>query len=85
MRTRIVKIGNSQGIRIPRALLEQTGLAGEIEIVVEGDTLVIRRAAQPRQGWGTAFREATDESEGLLDPPVATAWETSEWEWTDDG
>ena len=32
MRTRIVKIGNSQGIRIPKALLAQTDLHGEVEI-----------------------------------------------------
>jgi antitoxin MazE len=32
MKTRIVAIGNSQGIRIPKPLLEQTGLFGEVEI-----------------------------------------------------
>ena len=31
MKTRIVRIGNSQGIRIPKALLEQAGLQGEVE------------------------------------------------------
>ena len=35
MKTRIVSIGNSQGIRIPKLLLEQTGLSGEVEIRAE--------------------------------------------------
>lgn len=44
IRTRIVKIGNSQGIRIPKLLLEQSGLGAEVEVNVEGDHLVIRPA-----------------------------------------
>jgi antitoxin component of MazEF toxin-antitoxin module len=45
MKTHIVRIGNSQAVRIPKALLEQAGLSGEVEIRVEGNSLVIRAAA----------------------------------------
>ena len=55
MRTRIVRIGNSQGVRIPKPLLEETGLAGEVEIEAHDDTLVIRGAHPPRSGWDAAF------------------------------
>jgi antitoxin (DNA-binding transcriptional repressor) of toxin-antitoxin stability system/antitoxin component of MazEF toxin-antitoxin module len=48
MKARIVRIGNSQGIRIPKPLLEQTGLADDVELEVEGDCLVIRAAGRPR-------------------------------------
>ena len=44
MKTRIVRIGNSQGIRIPKPLLEQTGLRGEVEISAQDDSLIIRPA-----------------------------------------
>jgi antitoxin (DNA-binding transcriptional repressor) of toxin-antitoxin stability system/virulence-associated protein VagC len=44
MKTRIVRIGNSQGIRIPKVLLAETGLEGEVEIEVHGAELVIRPA-----------------------------------------
>ena len=37
MKTRIVRIGNSQGIRIPKPLLEQTGLHDEVEVSVQDD------------------------------------------------
>lgn len=57
MKTRIVRIGNSQGIRIPKSLLEQTGLRGEVEISAQDDSLIIRPARQPRTGWAAAFRE----------------------------
>ena len=44
MKGRIIRMGNSQGIRIPKALLDQTGLSGEVEISAEGNALVIRPA-----------------------------------------
>jgi len=44
MKAHIVRIGNSQGIRIPKLLLTETGLEGEVEIEVRGTHLVIRAA-----------------------------------------
>jgi antitoxin MazE len=57
MKTRIVRIGNSQCIRIPKPLLEQIGLEGEVEITAEGRSLVIRLVRKPREGWAVAFQE----------------------------
>jgi len=59
MKTCIVPIGNSQGIRIPKLLLAQTGLEGEVEIEVRGGELVIRAAGAPRAaGEPGVVREA---------------------------
>ena len=82
IRTRIVKIGNSQGIRIPKLLLEQSGLNAEVEVEVEGDRLVIRPAPSQRVGWDAAFAamaEARDDS--LLDDLTSTAWDADAWDW----
>lgn len=84
MKTRIVRIGNSRGIRIPKPLLEQTGLRGEVEIVADNGSLIIRPAAKPREGWAEAFREMAKRGEdALLDPdvPSLTSWDEEEWEW----
>ena len=56
MKTRIVSMGNSRGVRIPKPLLERAGLSGEVEITVEDGAVVIRRARKPRAGWAKAFR-----------------------------
>ena len=56
MKVRIVKIGNSQGIRIPKPLILQAGLKGEVELEVEDDRLVISRKGKPRMKWAEAFR-----------------------------
>ena len=84
MKTRIVRIGNSQGIRIPKPILEQAGLQGEVELLVENSSLVIRPIKKPREGWAQAFQEMARRGEdALLDPdvPSLTSWDEEEWEW----
>jgi len=83
MKTRIVRIGNSQGIRIPKPLLEQTGLAGEVELEVQDSTIVIKPVGLPREGWDEAFSEMAERGDDeLLDPIVVDAeWADSEWTW----
>jgi antitoxin MazE len=83
MKARIVKIGNSRGIRIPKPLIAQTGLKDEVEITVEENRLVISSAERPRAGWVEAFREmARRGDDALLDSDrIGTKWDEEEWEW----
>jgi len=84
MKTRIVRIGNSQGIRIPKAILEQTGLKGDVEISPEADSLVIRPVKKPRAGWAARFQEmARLGDDTLLDDivPGMSSFDEDEWEW----
>ena len=83
MKTRIVPIGNSQGIRIPKPLLEQTGLSGEVEIRAEDEALVIRPVKGTRAGWAAAFRAMAERGDdALLDEgPGLSDWDEGEWEW----
>ncbi|MGB9641556.1 MAG: AbrB/MazE/SpoVT family DNA-binding domain-containing protein [Anaerolineales bacterium] len=55
IRSKLVKIGNSRGIRIPRIVLEQAGLTDEVEMKVEGNKLIIQAPRSPRQGWEEHF------------------------------
>jgi antitoxin MazE len=83
MKTRIVKIGNSKGIRIPKPLLDQAGLEGEVEIQARQDSLVIRRGRKPREGWSKAFREMACAGDDKLmdDVPNLSSFDEAEWEW----
>jgi antitoxin MazE len=84
MRTRIVKIGNSQGIRIPKPLIEETGLQGEVDLRVEDHSLVISRVREVREGWDQAFQGMAERGDdALLDPeaPSLTGWDEAGWEW----
>ncbi len=85
MKARIVRIGNSRGVRIPKPLLDQSGLGEEIEIEALAGQIVIRAAERPRQGWEEAFRSmAAHGDDVLLDPDVVGSpeWDDEEWEWS---
>ncbi len=84
IKTRLVKIGNSQGIRIPKVLLDQIGLTNDLELEVEGDHLILRPARRPRDGWEGQFRHmAANGDDVLLDPDhgANAAWDAEEWVW----
>lgn len=82
MKAQIIQIGNSQGIRIPKMMLEETRLSGEVELEVHADGLLIRSVQKPRGNWDAAFKALADADD---DQPVtavpATAFESKEWKW----
>jgi antitoxin MazE len=55
VKTRIVKTGNSQGIRIPKPVLEQLGFVEEVELEIQPDQLIVRLPHTPRQNWEQKF------------------------------
>lgn len=83
MKTRIVQIGNSKAIRLPKVLLEESGLGEYVEIRVEGNHLIIEPAERPRAGWDRAFAEmARAGDDSLLDTELTPyPWDETEWEW----
>ena len=82
MKTRLVRIGNSQGIRIPKTLIEQSGLQDEVEVTMKGNSLIIRPASNPREGWAEAFEKmARSGGDALLDAEVVNDFDKAEWEW----
>ena len=82
MKTRIVRIGNSCGVRLPKLLIEEAGLGEEVELRVVETGLLIERAQKTRAGWAAAAALIQARGEGgLLDQPLATEFDDSEWEW----
>lgn len=81
-KTRIVRIGNSQGIRIPRALLEQAELSEEVELHAQPGRLIVRAARRPRAGWAEAAQAMRERGQDtLLDEPTPTRFDQDEWTW----
>ena len=85
IRTRIVRIGNSQGVRIPKALIEQAGLRDDVEIRLDDSRLIISAARHPRSGWQDAFQampEQHDDAPRLeADVLAPSEWDLTEWQW----
>ena len=81
---KLVAIGNSRGVRIPKAMIEQVGLADEVELEVVDGAIVIRRKRRPREGWAEAAKLLAERGEEL--PPeildtTETEWMRDHWRW----
>jgi antitoxin MazE len=83
MKTNLIAIGNSRGIRIPKPLIEQCGLADEVEIDVRDKSIVIYSPRKSRDGWDKAFAQMARLKDDTLrdgsDKP--SRWDSEEWEW----
>ena len=83
MQARLVRIGNSRGVRIPRAMIETAGLGDVVDLVVEDGVVLIRRTESPRAGWDEAFAEMAARADDVLldgDDLTASEWDRQEWE-----
>lgn len=85
MRVKLIAIGNSKGVRLPKALIRQCGLSDELDLEVEHGKLVLRAAHAPRAGWDEAFAKMrARQDDELLDAGTThlpTKWEETEWRW----
>ena len=81
-RTRIIQIGNSKGIRVPKVLLEQAHLLDEVELQAEHGRLIVRAGRSARAGWAEAARVMRARGDDqLLDRPTSSQFDEKEWRW----
>lgn len=86
VRQRIVRIGNSRGVRLPAQVLAlaQISEGDEVELSVEPGQIVMRSARRVRDGWGERFAEMARNGDDRLvdgDQLTASSWDDEEWEW----
>ena len=82
VRTRIVQIGNSNGIRVPKMMLEHAQLPDEVELESEQGRLIIRAARGARAGWAEAAKRMRERGEDrLLDAAISSHFDEEEWRW----
>ncbi len=58
MKTKLVQIGNSRGVRLPKPLIQQANLGDDVELQVQNDRIIISSVRHPRSGWAAAARQA---------------------------
>ncbi len=88
MRAKLVRIGNSKGVRLPKLILEESGLPEDIEIKVEDNRVVLMPARKhPREGWAEDARRMVangdDEDWSDWDNMSSEALE-EDWVWPED-
>ncbi len=83
MKIDIIQIGNSQGIRIPKAIIEQCGLKGTVTVEVEDKKIIISATKKARSGWEESFKlmaQAGDDK--LLEPEIfSLSSDEKDWKW----
>ena len=81
-KTRIVRIGNSRGIRVPKLLLDRADLPEEVELRAEPGRLVVSAVTRARSGWAAKARSMRRRGEDvLLDDSTSTQFERTDWRW----
>ena len=81
-RTRIVQIGNSKGIRVPKVLLEHAQLPDDVELQADKGRLIVRAARGPREGWATAAKAMHARGDDqMLDGGTSSRFDDKEWRW----
>lgn len=91
LKGKLVRIGNSRGVRLPKAVIEQAGLTENVRITVEGDQVIIRSKPDrnPRADWDEQMKKAiaehgnelSAEDREWLDAPLNPEFDAKEWTW----
>ena len=83
MRAEIIRIGNSRGLRIPKAILEQCGMKTSVDLRIKDHSLIITPSEDPRAGWEESFKlMAQNKDDTLLDEEsLSHAVDEDEWQW----
>jgi antitoxin MazE len=82
MKAKLVQIGNSRGIRLPKPMIVEAKLNDEVDIHVKEGAIIITSSSTRRSGWAKAAKQLHDsKDDGLLDDGTATAFDEIEWKW----
>ena len=78
----VVQIGNSRGVRLPKAILDQLEISDKVDMEVENSQIILKPVPhQPRQGWDAAFSKMKDEGDDKLLLAYESGTQSFEWEW----
>ena len=72
MKTKLIKVGNSYGVRLPKTLIEECGFKEDLNLTVRQGAVVITPVIPPRLGWKELFQDEASEN------PIKSE---GEWEW----
>jgi antitoxin MazE len=85
MKTKLIRIGNSQGVRIPKPLIEESGITDEIEMILRDDEIVLRSAETTRKNWEASFEKMAEQDDDIIldqkEIQKQSEWDEVEWTW----
>ncbi len=81
MLSKVIKVGNSKGIRIPSVFLKKCNIEDQVDIEVKGNTIIIKPFQNPRVGWDEAMKIMHNNGDDNLIMDSNIDAEMDDWEW----
>ena len=84
IKVKIIRIGNSKGIRLSKSLIEQYDMKDEVILEPKKDSIVLRPVENPRAGWDKSFEKMRLRGDDKLldiDTELESEWDEEEWQW----
>ncbi len=85
MKTKIIRIGNSQGVRIPKPLIVNSGITEDIEMILRDNEIILRPIDTVRKDWEASFQKMAEQGDDVLldqkETDKPSEWDNSEWTW----
>ncbi|MCJ7611313.1 MAG: AbrB/MazE/SpoVT family DNA-binding domain-containing protein [Candidatus Aminicenantes bacterium] len=80
MKSNLIKIGNSKGVRITSSIIKECELGNEIEIKVVDKKIIIEALKEPRSNWAGSFEKMHKNKEDILIAESSNSFD-KDWEW----
>jgi antitoxin MazE len=82
MKAKLVQIGNTRGVRLPKPMIEEAGLEDDVDIHVKEGSIIITSNLKQRNGWAESAKQLHNRNEDILiDSTAPTAFDENEWKW----
>ncbi len=66
MKVGVIKIGNSKGIRLEKAILKKYKIYDSVELVLEKEHIILKPIHTPRKGWEKSFKKMHEKGEDRI-------------------
>ena len=84
IKVKIIRIGNSKGIRLSKSLIEQYNMKDEVLLEAKKNSIVIRPVENPRADWEKSFKKMRLRGDDVLlddGTELDSEWDQTEWQW----
>jgi len=82
MKARLVRIGGSRGLLLPRAFIEKAGIKDEVEVTLREGALVVKSTEHPRAGWEAAVNLLLERGEDhVIEETPVLRFDDRAWKW----
>ena len=84
IKVKIIRIGNSKGIRLSKSLIEQYNMKDEVLLEAKKNSIVIRPVENPRADWEKSFKKMRLRGDNVLlddGTELDSEWDQTEWQW----